>query len=180
MLEDEPLERGIADAIRLVVPGGFGVRGLLRLSDRAGDLMSWRASAEHHGFSVIGSHENALQHYAWQIADWNTIALTGDHLMRHGDLRLGAGSPRRRRKLLLLVRRRRRRRRRRILRWHPADRVRGDLRRQGLARLGAGGHVDEWTDSLPPITMPSSAGSAAREGLTAASRPLKRSRVGLR
>lgn len=57
----------------------------LRLSDRAGDAISWwRASAEHHGVSVIAADVDALQHYAWQIDDWGTIARVGDHLMSQG------------------------------------------------------------------------------------------------
>jgi len=56
----------------------------LRLSDRAGDAISWwRANAEHHGVSVIAAEVDALQHYAWQIDGWDTVARIGDHLMAH-------------------------------------------------------------------------------------------------
>jgi catechol 2,3-dioxygenase len=57
----------------------------LRLSDRAGDAISWwRASDEHHGVSVIAADADLLHHYAWQIDGWTAIKTTGDHLMHHG------------------------------------------------------------------------------------------------
>jgi catechol 2,3-dioxygenase-like lactoylglutathione lyase family enzyme len=57
----------------------------LRLSDRAGDRVSWlRASGEHHGMSVMADDVDALQHYAWQISSFAQIKEIGDHLMRNG------------------------------------------------------------------------------------------------
>lgn len=56
-----------------------------RLSDRAGDAISWwRCGEEHHGISVIASDADRLQHYAWQIDSWATIARTGDQLAQRG------------------------------------------------------------------------------------------------
>jgi len=127
IVAEQPLEAGVAGAVRFVAPGGFVIEVLhgmrcdqpadydtvgarprkfehitvkssekdelervletvlgLRLSDRAEDAISWwRASAEHHGISVIRADVDALQHYAWQVEDWSFIARTGDHLARH-------------------------------------------------------------------------------------------------
>jgi len=56
-----------------------------RLSDRSGDSISWfRCGPEHHGFSVIAADSDQLQHYAWQIDDWDAIRRIGDHLARNG------------------------------------------------------------------------------------------------
>lgn len=56
-----------------------------RISDRSGDSISWlRCSPEHHGVSLIRDEKDQLQHYAWQIEDFSSIARTGDHLMRNG------------------------------------------------------------------------------------------------
>jgi catechol 2,3-dioxygenase len=125
---DEPLERGVADAVRFAGPGGHvfevfhgmatdepphyattGVRPVkfehitvkssakeelerfvidvlgLRLSDRAGDQISWlRAGDEHHGVSIIRAAVDQLQHYAWQVEGWDAFRRAGDCLMRHG------------------------------------------------------------------------------------------------
>lgn len=122
---DDPLERGIEDAVRFVAPGGFvfevfigmatgepvayptaGVRPRkfehitvkssgkdeledfvqevlgLRLSDRAGDAVSWlRAGQEHHGMSIVGADVDQLQHYAWQVDGWDAFRRVGDRLM---------------------------------------------------------------------------------------------------
>ena len=57
----------------------------LRLSDRAGEAISWmRASDEHHGVSVIGAEVDQLQHYAWQTDGWDSLRRTGDRLMQEG------------------------------------------------------------------------------------------------
>jgi catechol 2,3-dioxygenase len=57
----------------------------LRLSDRAEDAISWlRASDEHHGLSIIRSDVDQLQHYAWTVDSFATIARIGDRLMNHG------------------------------------------------------------------------------------------------
>jgi catechol 2,3-dioxygenase-like lactoylglutathione lyase family enzyme len=59
-----------------------GVLGL-RVSDRAEEQIVWfRASDEHHGFSVIRSDVDQLQHYAWQV-DWESIRRVGDRLVAH-------------------------------------------------------------------------------------------------
>lgn len=127
LLEDRPVEPGVADAAAFVGPGGFtfelfhgmsldqpphydtvGVRprkfehvtvksadkpgmeellGMLgfRLSDQAGDAISWwRCGQEHHGISVIAAEVDELHHYAWQIDSWATVARTGDQLSNHG------------------------------------------------------------------------------------------------
>jgi catechol 2,3-dioxygenase-like lactoylglutathione lyase family enzyme len=55
----------------------------LRVSDRAEQQIVWlRAGEEHHGVSVIRSHANLLQHYAWQV-DWESIRRVGDRLLAH-------------------------------------------------------------------------------------------------
>lgn len=57
----------------------------LRLSDRAGDAISWlRTSTEHHGVSVIGAAVDALHHYAWQTDGWDAMRRMGDRLMAEG------------------------------------------------------------------------------------------------
>lgn len=57
----------------------------LRLSDRAGDAISWwRAGAEHHGLSIIAAEVDGLQHYAWQIDGWEAVRRIGDRLMGNG------------------------------------------------------------------------------------------------
>ena len=57
----------------------------LRLSDRAGDAISWyRASEEHHGLSIIAADVNQLQHYAWQVNGWDAIRRAGDRLLVDG------------------------------------------------------------------------------------------------
>jgi catechol 2,3-dioxygenase len=125
---DDPLERGVADAVRFAGPGGFvfevftgmaeaepagyptaGVRPRkfehitiksshkvemeeflqdvlgLRLSDRAGEAISWlRVSDEHHGVSVIDDAEDQLQHYAWQVDGWDSMRRVGDRLLEEG------------------------------------------------------------------------------------------------
>ncbi len=127
VLSEEPQERGLEAAVRIVAPGGFvvevfcgmaaaqpahydtvGIRPRkfehitikstrkaelegflarvlgLRLSDRAGEAISWwRASAEHHGCSVIAADVDGLHHYAWQIDGWGSVARIGDQLMAH-------------------------------------------------------------------------------------------------
>lgn len=128
VLDDEPREAGIEDAVRFLAPGGFvfevftgmateepatyateGVRPRkfehitiksavkdemerfveevigLRLSDRAGDAISWyRASEEHHGLSIIAAEVDQLQHYAWQVDGWDAIRRAGDRLLVDG------------------------------------------------------------------------------------------------
>jgi catechol 2,3-dioxygenase-like lactoylglutathione lyase family enzyme len=57
----------------------------LRLSDRAGDQISWlRAGEEHHGLSIIRADADQLQHYAWQVAGWDAFRRAGDRLMLDG------------------------------------------------------------------------------------------------
>lgn len=57
----------------------------LRLSDRAGDSISWwRASEEHHGMSIIAAEDDRLQHYAWQVDGWDAFRRAGDRLMVDG------------------------------------------------------------------------------------------------
>jgi catechol 2,3-dioxygenase-like lactoylglutathione lyase family enzyme len=65
---------------------GFLQRVLgLRISDRAGDAITWlRAGQEHHGVSVIAAAADQLQHYAWQIEDWGEIRRVGDRLAAGG------------------------------------------------------------------------------------------------
>lgn len=56
-----------------------------RLSDRAADAISWlRASDEHHGVSVIRADVDQLQHYAWQVPGFASLATIGDRLMDLG------------------------------------------------------------------------------------------------
>jgi catechol 2,3-dioxygenase len=61
-----------------------GVMGL-RVSDRMGSVFTWlRCGAEHHTIAMVQSDSGTLDHFSFDIGEWEDFKAWGDHLSRHG------------------------------------------------------------------------------------------------